>query len=81
MRRVQIIENMTRIKNYEVNEAECPDDTPPDDMEEGVREKKDDKNEKNDEEKKVACPDDTPSDDMEEGVSEKKDDKNERIDE
>ena len=27
-------------KNDEEKEAECPDDTPPDDMEEGVSEKK-----------------------------------------
>ena len=30
----------------EENEAECPDCTPPDDMEDGVSERKDDKNEK-----------------------------------
>ena len=46
MRRVKIIENIARIKKkYEVNEAECPDDTPPNDMEEDVCEKKHDKNE------------------------------------
>ena len=33
-------------KIYEGKEAECPDGTPPDDMEEGVSEKKVDKNEK-----------------------------------
>ena len=38
-------------------------------MEEGVRERKNDKNEKNDEGKEVECPDDTPPDDTEEGVA------------
>ena len=33
----------------EGKEAECPDDTPPDDMEEGVSDRKDDKNKNNDE--------------------------------
>ena len=33
----------------EENEAECPDCTPPDDMEDGVSERKDDKNERFDE--------------------------------
>ena len=33
----------------EGKEAECPDDTPPVDIEEGVSERKDDKNENNDE--------------------------------
>ena len=45
-------------------------------MEEGVGEKKDDKNEKIDEEKEAECPDGTPTDDMEEGVSERINDKN-----
>ena len=50
-------------------------------MEEGVGEKKDDKNVRIDEGKEVVCPDGTPPDDMEEGVGEKKDDKNVIIDE
>ena len=44
-------------------------------MEEGVSEKKDDKNEKIDEGKEAEFPDTTPPDYMEEGVSEKKDEK------
>ena len=71
-----MIEKMTRMK-----QAACPDGIPPDDMEEGVGEKKHDKNEKIDDRKEAECPDGTPHDDMEEGVSEIKDDKNERIDE
>ena len=43
-----------------VKEAECPDDTPPDDMDEGVSERKDDNNEKNDEGKEIEFPDETP---------------------
>ena len=39
--------------NYKGKEAECPDNTPPDDMEEGASDRKDDKNEKNDEEKEA----------------------------
>ena len=50
-------------------------------MEEGVGEKKDDKNEIIDEGKEAACPDGTSPDDMEEGVGEKQDDKNVIIDE
>ena len=41
-------------------------------MEEGVGEKKDDKNERIDEEKEAACPYGTPPDDMEEGVVKKR---------
>ena len=48
-------------------------------MEEGVSERKYDKNEKIDEVKEAEFPDDTPPDDMEEGVSEKKDDKNKNM--
>ena len=57
---------------YYGKEAEFPDGTTPDDMEEGVSEKKDDKNERIDEEKEAACADGTSPDDMEEGVGEKK---------
>ena len=59
----------------------CADGTSSDDMEEGVGEKKDDKNEIIDEEKEAAFPDGTPPDDMDEGVGEKQDDNNVRIDE
>ena len=38
-------------------------------MEEGVSDRKNDKNKKNDEGKKAECPEDTPPVDMEEGVS------------
>ena len=48
-------------------------------MEEGVSERKDDKNGKIDEGKNAECPNDTPPKDMEEGVSERKDDKNEKL--
>ena len=44
-------------------------------MEEGVSDRKYEKNEKNDEGKQSGCPDDTPPHDMEEGVSDIKDDK------
>ena len=37
---------MTRIKNYEGEEAECLDYTSPNDMEEGVYDINDDKNDK-----------------------------------
>ena len=37
---------MTRTKNDEGKEVECPDGLPPDDTEEGVSERKDDKNDK-----------------------------------
>ena len=59
-------------------EAECPDGTSPADMEEGVKDRKYDKNEKNDEEKEAEFLDDTFSVDIEEGVSDRKDDKNEK---
>ena len=57
-------------KNDEVKEAEFPDDNPLDNMEEGVSERTDDKN--NYEEKEAEFPNGTPPDNMEEGVSEKK---------
>ena len=71
MRRIQTTEKMARKKNYEVNKAELPYDTPPDDMEEGVCEKKHDKNENIIDRKEVECQDETPNNDMEEGVDEK----------
>ena len=69
---------MTRMKNVEGKEAEFPDGTPSDDMEEDVSEKKDYKNEKTVEGKEAECPYATPPDDTEEGVSERKDEKNEK---
>ena len=48
-------------------------------MEEGVSERKYDKNEKIDEGKEAECPDGTPPGDMEEGVNERKDDKNKKM--
>ena len=45
-------------------------------MEEGVSDRKDDKNGKNDEGKEAECPDDTPPVDMEKGVSDRKIKKN-----
>ena len=50
-------------------------------MEEGVSDRKDDKNEKIDEGKEAEFPDDTIPVYMEKDVSEIKDDKNEKIDE
>ena len=47
-------------------------------MEEGVSDRKYDKNEINDEEKEAECPYDNPKIDMEKGVSERKNDKNEK---
>ena len=61
--------------------AACPDGTPPDDMEEGVSEKKDNKNENIYEEKDEKYPDVTSPDDMEKGVSDVKDYNTERLDE
>ena len=43
-----MIKKMTRIKNCEVKEAECPDDTSPVDMEEDVSDRNDNRNEKYD---------------------------------
>ena len=70
---------MTKIKKDGEKEAEFPDGTPPYDMQEGVSERIDDKNEKKVEGKEAECPDCTPPDDMEEGASEKKDDRNEKM--
>ena len=42
-------------RNYEGKEAECPYDTYPDEMEEGVSDKKYYNNEKNDKEKDAEC--------------------------
>ena len=56
-----------------MKEAECPDYTPPVDMDKGVSDRKNDKNDKIDEEKESECPDDTPPVDTEEGVSDRKD--------
>ena len=44
--KVQMIEKATRMKNNEGKEAECPDDTSPVDIEEGVNDKKDENYEK-----------------------------------
>ena len=73
-----MIEKMTTMKNDEEKESECPDDTSPVDMEEGVSDRKDDKNEKNDEEKYAECADDASPVDMEKGVIDRKYDKNEK---
>ena len=48
-------------------------------MEEGVSDRKDDKNEKNDEEKEVKFPNDTSPIEMEEGVNYIPDDNTEKI--
>ena len=66
-------------KNDEGKEAECPDDTPPVDMQEGVRDIKYDKNKINDEGKESGYPDDTPPVNMEEGVSNRKDENNKKL--
>ena len=50
---------------YEEKDAASPDGTPPDDMEEGIRDEKDDKNKRMYAEKEAKCPDFTPPDDME----------------
>ena len=60
-----------------IREAECLDNTSPDEMEEGVRDLKNDKSEKNDEEKEAEWLDDTSPEDMEEGVYDINDGKNE----
>ena len=60
---------MTGIKYDEGKEAEFPDDTSIIEMEEGVNDITDDKNEKNDEGKEAECLDETSPADMEEGVS------------
>ena len=48
-------------------------------MEEGVRDRKNDRNEKLMREKRQKCPDDSPPVDMEEGVSDRKNDRNEKM--
>ena len=47
-------------------------------MEEGVNNRKDDKNENNYEGKESECPDETSPEGIEKGVSDRKDDKNEK---
>ena len=61
--------------------AAYPDGTPPDDMEEGVSEAKDDKNEKMYEGKDEKYPDVTSHVDMEKGDDDEKDDNTEILDE
>ena len=56
---------------------ECLDETSPVDIEEGVKDIKDDNNEKNYWGKEAECLDDNSPDDMEECVSDRKYDKNE----
>ena len=65
----------------DICEAECTDDTSIDEMQEGVSDRKDDKNKKYDQEKESECPDDTSSVDIEEGVGDKKDGRSENNDE
>ena len=70
-------EKMTGIKKKdEGKEVECLDDTSPVEIEEGVSDRKYDKNEKNDEEKEAERPDDTSPINVEEGVKYIKDDRN-----
>ena len=54
--------------------------TPPDDMEEGVGDEHDDKNERNYDKKEAKCRDVTSPDDMYGGVGDEKDNTNEIID-
>ena len=61
--------------------SEFPNATSPVDMEEGVNDRKYDKNEKNDEEKDTECPDDTLPVDIEESVGDRNDNRNEKKDE
>ena len=51
-------------KRWEKKHAECPYNTPPVDMEEGLSDRKNDKNKKNDGENDAEWPDDTPPVDM-----------------
>ena len=67
------------MKKNEEKEADCLDDTPPIDKQEGVNDRKSDKNEKKVEGKEAEFPDDTPPVDTEEGVSGRKYDKNEKL--
>ena len=73
-----MIENMI-IYIYDREQLEeFPDETSPVEMEEGVNDRKNDKNEKNDEEKQEECPYDTPPVDIEESGSARIDDNNEK---
>ena len=59
-----------KVKKYdEGKEAECPNDTPPAEIEEIVGDRNDDNNENNDEGKEAEDLDDTSPDEMEEDVS------------
>ena len=60
-------------------EAECPNETSPVEMEEGVNNRIYDKNGKNDEEKEAESPDDTSPDEMEEGLNDRIYDKNKKM--
>ena len=76
-----MIENMKIMKiMMRGKEAECPDDTSPVDMEEGVNDIKDDKNEKNYWVKDAECYDESYPIEMEEDVKYLNDDKNEIYD-
>ena len=69
---------MTRMKKWWGKKAECLDDTSPEEIEEYVSDKKNDKGQNNDGVKEVECLDDTSPDDMEEDLSDINDDKNEK---
>ena len=60
----------------EVKEDECPDNTPPAEIEQILGDINDDNNEDNDEGKEAEFQDDTYHEEMEEDVSDKKNDKN-----
>ena len=59
-----MIENIKVKKYYEGKEVECPDDTPPAEIEKSVNNRIDDKNEGNDEVKETECLNDTAPDEM-----------------
>ena len=60
---------------YDVKEAGCPDNSPPDDMEVLLDDEKNDKNDRLDDEKEASCPDDTNPDDMDVDNDDDKNDK------
>ena len=64
---------MIKVRKFdEGKEAECPDDTPPTEIQQSVGDINDDKNEDNDEEKESECLNDASPDEMEEDVSDKR---------
>ena len=67
-KRKPALPNITSPDMMDIRESECPYDTSTVDIEEGVNNRKDDKDENKDEEKDVEYPEDTYPVDIEEGI-------------